>query len=293
MKFGTLLSNLAKKAGVDTSTPEFISLLSHDIDIPDATASAIEKNLMDVNAAKANVQVRNALRTEALNGVDSKVDELLAEMGLTDEDSTDIKAEKNSYEKVAKLTRKVKELEEKKSKTGKGADKEAYEKQIRELNDSIKAVKADLVKKEKEFNDAREGDLTNFEQYKLLLGKNYVFPDDMDTELKLQTALAAVNKSLQKDGFKMVRDAETGLLTVQKKDGTQAYNDKNELVQAGSYIDGALAQNKLLKVTDSNHSGGQGNNNSHSQSGGGGGQQQSAQQRQMISELDKEIAAFL
>lgn len=289
MKFGTLLSNLAKKAAVDVSTPEFIALLSHDIDIPDPIADSINKGLMDINAAKANKDVRNAIRTEALNGVDTKVDELLTELGLSDEDATPIKGEKNSYEKVALLTRKVKELEEKKSKSNKGADKEIYEKQIRELNDSIKAVKADLVKKEKEFNEAREGDLTNFEQYKLLLGKNYVFPDDMDTELKLQTALAAVNKSLQKDGFKMVRNPETGLLTVLKKDGTQAYNDKNELVEASSYIDGALAQNKLLKVTDQRQQ--QGGGNTHTQTQGGQ-QQNNPYYQQQVEETNKELAAL-
>lgn len=263
MKFGTLFNSLAKKAGIDTTQKEFVDLLATDIEIPDGIATAMEKGLLNIDAAKNHVDVRKAIRTEALNGVDSKVEEMLAELGFTDDDATDIKGEKNSYEKIAKLGRKIKELEEKKAKTSKPADKEAYEKQIADLNRDLKSVKDTFTAKEKEWQGLRENDLTTYEIQKLLLGKEYNLPKEMDAELKVSTAQSAINKSLAAKGFKIVRDAESGGLKIVNKEGLPAYSETNEPLQLPHFIDGALAQNKLLKVNDD-----QSQNNSGGNTGG-------------------------
>lgn len=283
MKFGTLLSNLAKKAGVDVAAPEFIALLSHDIEIPDAIADNLNKGLMDINAAKANTEVRKAIRTEALNGVDSKVTELLEELGI--EEADDITGEKNSYEKVAKLTRKVKEMESKKAGTSNNKDKAEIEKQIAELNGKLKTANETLTKKEKEWEATRESDLTRFDLHRQLLGKESSLPKDLDDELKLSTLEGAVNKSLAAKGYKLVR-TEAGLSIVDK-DGNKAYSDKHEEIQASSFIDGALAQNKLLKVSDQSQGGG-GNTQQQIQ----GGQQNNPYQQQRLQETNEELKAL-
>ena len=288
MKFGTLLTNLAKKSGVDTTQKEFIDLLAVDIEVPDAIAAGLEKGLMNLEAAKNHPDLRKAARAEALNGVDSRVAELLEEFQI--EDADDITGEKNSFEKISKLTRKVKELEGKKAGASKNVDKVALEATIADLNKQIKTVKDSLTAKEKEFSETRESDLTNFDIHKRLLGRNYNLPTEMDADLKLTTAQSAVNKELAKKGFKIVRDAESGSLKIVNKEGAQAYSDKNEPLEVETFIDGALAQNKLLKVTDDqsqNNNGGGNNNNPHIP---GGGQQQNPIYQQRVAELDKEIA---
>lgn len=289
MKFGTLLNSLAKKSGIDTAQKEFIDLLSTDIEIPDAIANGIDRGLMNLDAAKANADVRKAIRTEALNGVDSKVAELLEELGI--EDKADIDGTKNSYDKISKLAHTVKALEAKKATSGKGADKDAYERQIAELNNQIKEVKTSLTAKEKEYQQAREDDLTNFEMHKKLVGKNYALPAEMDGDLKLNLVQSAVNKELSKKGFKLVRDAENGSLKLVNKEGVPAYNDKNEPLEIDSFIDGALAQNKLLKVNDqSQQQQQQGGGNTASHTTGNGGQQQNPQYQQIVQQLDQQIA---
>jgi hypothetical protein len=248
MKFGTFLSDLAKKSGVDVTQKEFVDVLAHDIEIPDAIASTINKSLMNIEAAKNNPEVRKAARAEALNGVDSKITDLLEELGI--EDASEILEEKNSYEKIAKLTRTVKALEEKKAKTAKTPEKEALEKKIDELNRELNAAKTNITKKEQEWQDLRDGDLTNFEIQKKLLGKDYALPKEMDADLKVTTAYSAINKALASKELKIVR--ENGQLIIKTKDNLKAYSDTNEELQLDSYIDGVLAQNKLLKVNDSN-----------------------------------------
>jgi uncharacterized protein YfkK (UPF0435 family) len=247
MKFGTFLSALAKKVGIDTTQKEFMDLLAHDIEIPDGVVEPINKGLMTLEAAKTNPDIRKMLRSEALDGVDRKVKELLTEMGI--EDAAEIEGEKNSYEKIALLARTVKTLEGKKAGASTNKDKEEIGKQITELNAKLKAANDSLITKEQEFKTTRDGDLTNFELQKILLRKEYSLPKEMDAELVISTAQAAINKDLSGKGFRIVRD-EAGQLKIVNKDGLQAHSDNHEPLQVPDFIDGALARNKLLKVTD-------------------------------------------
>jgi hypothetical protein len=254
MKFGTLLSDLAKKAGVDTTQQDFVSLLSHDIEIPDAIATKLNQGLLNIEAAKNNPDIKKALRAEALNGVDSKINEILEELGITS-DATEILEEKNSYEKIAKLTKKVKDLESKKAGATKKEDKDVLEQKIADLNKEIKAAKDTFVAKEKEWQETRNGDLTNFEIQKKLLGKEYSLPKEMNADLKVTTAQTAINMALTAKGYKLIRN-EQGSLQIVDKDGNKAYSESHEELQVDSFIDGALAQNKLLKVNDQSQGGG-------------------------------------
>jgi hypothetical protein len=258
MKFGTLLSDLAKKAGVDTTQKEFVDLLSTDIEIPDAIAGAINKGLLNIDAAKNNPEVKKAIKAEALNGVDAKIAEILEEFGITEAD--EIANEKNSFNKIPLLAKTIKALEEKKAGTGKKVEKDALEIKISDLNKELKAAKESLTAKEKEWQDARNNDLINFEKHKKLLGKEYALPKEMNADLKVATADTAINMALAAKGFKLVRN-EQGGLSIVDKDGNKAYNENHEEVQVDSFFDGALAQNKLLKVNDQSHNGNGNNGN--------------------------------
>lgn len=285
MKFGTLLSDLAKKAGVDTTQQDFVSLLSHDIEIPDAIATAMNKGLLNIDAAKNNPDVKKAIRAEALNGVDSKINDILEELGI--DDAAEILEEKNSYEKIAKLTKKVKELEGKKAGSGKKEEKDALETKIADLNKEIKGLKDGHTVKEKEWQTAREGDLNRFDLHKKLLGKEYALPKEMDSDLKLTTAESAINKALATKGYKLVR-TETGLSIVDK-DGNKAYNDNHEPLEVDQFIDGALAQNKLLKVNDQSQGGGGNSGQQQTIISGNGGQQGNTQAIASIDAQMKEL----
>lgn len=252
MKLAPFIEKLAKKAGVDTTLLALPATIN-DVDIDDTVAGNIDKALMTLDAAKNNPDVKKAARAEALNGVDSKITEILEELGI--DDASEILEEKNSFEKIAKLTKKVKDLESKKAGTTKKEDKDALEQKIAELNKEIKTTKDAFTAKEKEWQDARNGDLTNFEIQKKLLGKDYSLPKEMNADLKVSTAQSAINMALSAKGLKLVRN-EQGQLVIVDKDGNKAYSDNHEEIQVDSFIDGALAQNKLLKVNDQNPGGG-------------------------------------
>lgn len=287
MKLKALFEKLAKKAGVDISTDEFKAIVIPDVDVPDDTAGGMEKGLLNLEAAKNHADIRKAIRTETLNGVDKKVADLLEELGI--ETADDVKNETNSFEKISKLTKLVQSTEAAKSKSNNKLDKDGYDQQIKDLNLAIKTLKEGAVAKETEFKTTREADLTNFELQSILMGKDFALPKEMGSKLKLSTAKAAVDEILQSKGFKIIR-SENGSLAIVDKEGKPAYNAAtNEPIELGNFIDGALAQNKLLKVNDP-AAPAPGNNGHQPVTTGAGQQTPPANFQQGITQLDAMIA---
>lgn len=285
MKVGQLIANLAKKLNLDTTSEEFKEVVGISIEIDDETATKIEKGLLTIDAAKAHKDVRKVIRAEVLNGVDATLAELVEELGVEVDD--DFKNETNSFTKIGKLAKRIKDIESKKA--ANPEQKKEIEKQIEKLNAELRDAKKALADKEAEFKLTRDNDLTNFELQKILLGKNYALPKEMDSDLKVQTALNAVNRELTKKGFKIAR-TEDGQLTVLTKEGLEAYNEKNEAVKLSDFIDSALAVNKLLAISDPNQQGG-GNNGQHQQhyhSSNGGVQPNNA----ILAEIDAQLQMF-
>jgi hypothetical protein len=247
MKLAALIEKLAKKAGIDTNADDFKAVTIPDVEVADEIAGKMDKGLLNLDAAKNNADVRKALKAEALNGVDKKVADLLEELGI--ETADDVKNEPNSYEKITKLAKLIKDTEAAKAKSGTKVDKEGYDKQIADLQKELKTAKEAVSAKETEFKSTRETDLTNYDIQLLLMGKEYSLPKEMGAKLKLQTAKAAIDMELQAKGFKIVRN-ENGSLAIVDKDGKPAYSDTHEAIDPEKFFDGALAQNKLLKVND-------------------------------------------
>ncbi|MDF2381318.1 hypothetical protein JMG10_07570 [Nostoc ellipsosporum NOK] len=248
-KLGTLLEKLFKKAGVDTSSDDLKALFDLDTDIPDDVSGKVDKSLLTVDAAKSHSDVIKAIKATTLAGADSKMDELIISLGL--QPGEDFVANKNTFEKIGMLTKLALEAGKKAAAPGdkqaadKWAEKEAeYNRQLKELKESITA-------KESEFAKTRENDLTSFAVKTILSGKDYIFPKEMDSDLKVNTAFGAINNELNKKGFTLKRN-EAGQLVILNKDGQPAYSDTNEALEPNTFIDGVLAQNKLLKVNDPN-----------------------------------------
>jgi hypothetical protein len=247
-KIGALIEKLLKKAGIDTSTEELKPLFALDAEIADDTVSKVDKSLLTLDAAKNNSEIIKAIKATTLSGADSKLDELIAELGL--QPAEDFLSNKNTYEKIAIVTKLANEAGKKAGGTGSKQTADEFTKKEAEYNLQLKQLKESLIAKETEFKNTRENDLTTFELKTILSGKNYIFPAEMDTNLKLSTALGAVQNELTKNGFSIKRN-ENGQLEIVTKDGTAAYNPKDNVAyEPNTFIDGALAQNKLLKIND-------------------------------------------
>ncbi len=253
MKIGEFLNKLATKGGIDATDKHLIDILSKseiaNADINDELANKIDISLMTVEAAKSNPDVIKKIKGETLNGADALIDRLLAESGYDEADIADIKADKNTFNKIEKTAKKIKELEAKKAGANK-PDKEAYQKQIDDLNGKMRDTATAHEKAINDIKSTHATELTHLELKSILATKKMTLPEDMAPALKNEIALNAVKAELQAKGFQIVNT--NGTLEVKRTDGTDAYDASNRKVGLTELIDGALAQNKLLAVTDPN-----------------------------------------
>lgn len=260
---GKFLEKLAKKAGIDTSSEAFKPLLELKEEIPDEVVASLDKSLLTVEAAKSNSEVNKALRQSILGVADVKMEDIIKEMKLQPGD--DYVAEKNSYEKLGLLSKLIFDAGQKKAAADNNAgvhetlkkEKDAfaakeseYQKQFKEFQAQLSAAKEAIDGTENKYKSTIENDRIQYDTYKKLLGKNFDLPKQMDDDLKVETAFVVVNKELKKRGLNIKRD-ESGKLALFDKDGNPGYSENHNLLEFDSFLDGALAQNKLLKINDS------------------------------------------
>lgn len=282
MKAGILLGKLAQKAGLDTTTEEWKAILTLDNDLPAEAATKIDTGLLSLEAAKNNPEVTKAIKAQVLAGADARMDSLITDLGFTVGD--DFANEKNTYEKIAKLTKLALDAGKKVSGTGSKQTADEFAAKEKAYNDEIKSLKDGLKNKEIEFSSTRENDLTNFELQKLLFGKDYVFPKEMDSNVKVNTALSVVQNELAKKGFTFKKN-ESGQLAIVNKDGAPAYGSDNVALEPNNFIDGVLTQNKLLRINDSGAAGNASGSGTHVIPANGG-----AKNTAIVNEIDRQLA---
>lgn len=246
-KIGTLIEKLFKKAGIDTSNEELKPLFELDTEVADETVGKVDKSLLTLEAAKSNSEIIKAIKATTLSGADSKLDELITELGL--QPNEDFIGNKNTYDKISVVTKLAYDAGKKSAGATNKQTADDFTKKEADYNKQLKELRDSLAAKEVEFKKTRENDLTLFDLKTILSGKNYIFPTEMDTGLKLSTALGAVQNELNKKGFSIKRN-DAGKLVVVNTDGQPAYSETNEAIEPNTFIDGALAQNKLLKIND-------------------------------------------
>jgi hypothetical protein len=245
-QFGTWISELADIAGYDKS--KLIDLLSVNAQIPDDLVNAVNSNLMTLDTAKNNIELKKYFHAQALNGIDAELKNVLSELELDDESKQAIESETSSYKRVSKSLKLVKELEGKKLQANTKGEKTELQKEIDRLNNEIKTTKVQMQEKESEFNTKLESTLTEYQLNSILSSKNYAF-GDMPKDVLTLTAKNLLQSALTSKGVKIVRQNDN-LKLVRAEAPDLDYRENNTPVNIGDFVDRVLADNKLLKVSE-------------------------------------------
>ena len=245
-QFGTWISELADISGYDKS--KLIDLLSVNAQIPDDLVNAVNSNLMTLDTAKNNIELKKYFHAQALNGIDAELKNVLSELELDDESKQAIESETSSYKRVSKSLKLVKELEGKKLQTNTKDEKTELQKEIDRLNNEIKSSKLQMQEKESEFNTKLESTLTEYQLNSILSSKNYAF-GDMPKDVLTLTAKNLLQSALTSKGVKIVRQNDN-LKLVRAEAPDLDYRENNTPVNIGDFVDRVLADNKLLKVSE-------------------------------------------
>lgn len=245
-QFGTWISELADIAGYDKS--KLIDLLSVNAQIPDDLINAVNSNLMTLDTAKNNIELKKYFHAQALNGIDAELKNVLTELELDDDSRQAIESETSSYKRVSKSLKLVKELEAKKLQANTKGEKTELQKEIDRLNNEIKTTKLQMQEKENEFNYKLESTLTEYQLNSILSSKNYAF-GDMPKDVLTLTAKNLLQSALTAKGVKIVRENDN-LKLVRAEAPDLDYRENNTPVNIGDFVDRVLADNKLLKVSE-------------------------------------------
>lgn len=259
MKLTDLFRDLAIKSGITDfdSNPAYKDFLSLTTEIPDNVATAMQTNLMTLESAKANGTLKSHFFAQAFNGVDTELERLIGDDIFDDNFRTEIKGEKSSTQRMVKAWTKQKETlvskyekelaDLKKAGKGGGDEAEALKIQINQLNNQIASVRAEYDTKINTLKSEHEGELTNLQLEQMLSGFRYAFPAEMPMPARIAAVKAVLLPEINSKGLKIVR--KDGNLALLKSDGTDPYNETNQLITLKDLVSKTMADNKLLEVT--------------------------------------------
>lgn len=249
VKLKDFIIGLARKAGFDPASdaakPFFDAI--PDTEVPEDVQKGVDNNLISIADAKNNHPIlKNHYHKQALDGIDSTIMDLMAEMEVDEETKNLVLAEKSSFKRVPLLAKKIAELTA--AKAGASTpDKKKIQDQIDQLHLQIKTEKEGRVADKKAFEDQVTGFKTKYKIDTLLSGHKTIH-DDGDPEVKSTIINTLINKALQDNQAKFAFD-ETGNLTLIKNDGTNYYGENHQQITPAQFIEQTLAKTKQLKVS--------------------------------------------
>lgn len=248
----TLFHQLAVKAGVSVENKDLKHIVTSntlaEIEIPEDIQQAIDSQLISMDAAKNNQALKSHYFAQALNGVDAETNRIMDEYGFDDDVKMELVAEKSSMKRVKLLADKIKALEEKKAGATK-KDQPDLTAKIHELQrEKAEVIKA-MEQKLQDIQTQHVNEITNMQIRNILASKNYA-TSHLPAEVNLTTADILLQKELSAAGAKIIRD-NGALKLVNASDSNMEYYDKNSTrPTVEQFIDGVLAQNKLLAVSN-------------------------------------------
>jgi hypothetical protein len=242
VKIGTLLLNLVKKAGYDST---LLAIPSEQFEIPDDCAAALENKLFTEDAAKNNQAIKAYFFKQALDGVDNGIVRLMDEYQLDDALRTEITGIKSTYDRFPTLVKKIEELQAAKAGASKG-DKAILQDQINKLNQE----KATLIaEKEKEIDAIRresDDSITSFMVESSIKNAKLV-TDQYDIKVMTKLANDFINTELKEQGAKVVK-RDGALKLVKASDEALDFYADNKAVSFDEFRDSTLAKYKLIAV---------------------------------------------
>lgn len=248
VKVGTLLADLLTKAGVDTTKPEFASVLAIAAELPDEAATELNTKLLTVEAARSNPALKSHFHAQVLNGIDKTVEEAMDEHQFSDAVKAEIKALDSANKRVAAVGKKVKELTEAAA-NAKLGDKAELAKTVDTLHAQLKAEKDGRKKFEQDLKDQQEASLTDSALESLYRSVQYAGEAPLD--VNVMTAKNLVALDMKGKGIRALRDAnDNNNLKLVRDDGSDYHDENHNKVRVSDYVSKLLGTNKLLKVTD-------------------------------------------
>jgi len=241
-----LFNNLGKRTNTDVS--DLTKIIEENdalktITVPDVVYNTFDHNLLTVEQAKHNTELKKYFTRQALDGVDAKIGDLLGEYEI---EPDAVSSTNSSYEKIKLLADAIRTKETAKISASSG-DKKVLQEEIKKLNDQIVAERT----KWKQDMERTVQTHTAEKQDMLLRSKlnSYNYSKQWDRDIALEAAVVGMNKKLNAVGGKVILDGGD-LKLVNAKDPALNFTINNQEVQINDFLDKFMAESKLIQVND-------------------------------------------
>jgi hypothetical protein len=210
MNLKDFLINQGKRAGI-AENQEFQLMVSasslNDIEVPDDIANHFNTHLMDAEIAKVNPDLKKHFIGNYMMGYDQEVETMAKEYGLPLEAVQEIKATKNSGDKVKLAFKHLKALEEAAKKSTGKAQSEEYVAQIAAAQQKLDDAMAAAAAEKRSIENKYVSKLQNLWEQSQLLGVQW--NESIPDAARIHTYNAVFNEKLNALGGKVVFDPES------------------------------------------------------------------------------------
>ena len=256
VKLHSFLFSLAEKAGIDPKDAGLTEILSNaaldNVELSKDLESSINKSLLSVVDAKNNhPEIKTHYFAEIMANVDRSLDDFYAASGLDKSVIDEVSKERSSTKRIALLGTKLKEVIEKAGSTTKKAPEvDSLNQQIDALNNQLRAEKEGRQAD----NDRAKGEMNQFKTELNLNNKTgsvKTIYDELPSDVRAISIKNILEKELQDSNASFILD-ENGSLKLQKKDGSNYFDENNRQLTVDDFINKTLAKNKILKQSAPN-----------------------------------------
>ena len=257
VNLANFIKDLAEKAGMNINDEAIIADVFSNVEfqkflIPEQITNGINRSLVSLADAKNNhPAIKSHYFGEFMGNLDRGLESGYEEAGFDQDTINELNKEKSSTRRVALAFAKAKELREKESATNKKPSE-----QIVSLNQTITDLNEKLrIEKEgrKTDNDTSTGKIQNLEQGYILTGKVggiKTIYDELPSEVRFLSVKNLLDKELQDSNATLI--LENGSLKLQKKDGSNYFDENNRQLNVDDFINKTLAKHKVLKQSAPN-----------------------------------------
>ena len=251
VKLHSFLFSLAEKAGIDPKDAGLTEILSNaaldNVELSKDLESSINKSLLSVVDAKNNhPEIKTHYFAEIMANVDRSLDDFYREAGLDQKVIDEVSKERSSTKRIALLGTKLKEVIENASKsTKKAPEVDSLNQQIDALNNQLRIEKEGRQAD----NDRAKGEMNTFKTELNLNNKTgsvKTIYDELPSDVRAISIRNILEKELQDSNASFILD-ENGSLKLQKKDGSNYFDENNRQLTVDDFINKTLAKNKILK----------------------------------------------
>lgn len=251
MRTVDFLKGLLIKAGLNPADEKYKPFLDTaefaTVEVPAEIQTGIDTSLISLSEAKNNFgPLKNHYTALALNGFDTRIDELTNEWELEENDRNELKIEKNTGKRMELLLKKQAALQQKKFEAGK-PDQKALNDKLTELNNQIRIEKTRSDAAEVNFKKTEKELRLDFELSSLLAGYKTIY-DTLSPKTRNATIKTIIKMDLQDKKAKIDYD-DQGNTVLLSADGSAYFGENNAPVNISQFIEQSLSKNKLVAVT--------------------------------------------